>query len=185
MDHALYDKRRYPIVAVRAGYAAWSRTYEQTVHDEMDVRLLDRLRTVDWARARMVLDLACGTGRIGLWRRRRCPGAALDGVETTPEMLALARSRNLYRHLDEHLPDHMAGLPTHFDRAPGEPITIQIYVHLLTEDVAAAHAAGWTLREMDEGLVDAEWLRKKPKWERDTGMPVSFALVWGAGASAR
>ena len=39
MDHSIYDKRRYPIVDVREGYGAWVHTYEQTVQDEMDLRL--------------------------------------------------------------------------------------------------------------------------------------------------
>ncbi|MGH7556891.1 MAG: hypothetical protein ACREMD_03795 [Gemmatimonadota bacterium] len=43
MDHVIYDKRRYPIVDVREGYGEWVRTYDQTVHEEMDLRLLDRL----------------------------------------------------------------------------------------------------------------------------------------------
>ena len=232
MEHSLYDKRRYPIVGIREGYAEWSRSYEQTVHDEMDVRLLERLRTVDWPRAQLVLDLACGTGRIGGWLRRRSPGAVVDGVDLTPEMLVLARKAGVYRDLhvadvaatglpaatydlctqalaDEHLPDlaplyrevrrvsrpgavfvivgyHpqflMAGVPTHFDRAPGESITIRSYVHLLSDHVKAAHAAGWSLAEMDEGLVDEAWLRKKPQWQAYAGLPVSFAMVWRAPA---
>jgi hypothetical protein len=72
----------------------------------------------------------------------------------------------------------MAGVPTHFDRTPGEPITIRSYVHLLSDHVKAALAAGWTLREMTEGLVDDAWLTKKPKWEKYAGLPVSFAMVW-------
>jgi len=228
MDHSIYDRRRYPIVGVREGYGEWSRTYEQTVHDEMDVRLLDRLRTVDWQSRRAALDLACGTGRIGMWLRRHCPGAAIDGVDITPEMLAIARSTGAYRTLviadvsetglpaatydlcmqslaDEHLPDlgplyrevrrvtkpggffvivgyhsHflMAGVPTHFDRAPGEPVTIRSYVHLLSDHVKAAHAVGWSLVEMDEGLVDDAWLQKKPQWRVYAGLPVSFSMVW-------
>ena len=67
VDHSIYDKRRYPIVEVREGYREWVRTYEQTVQDEMDVRLLDGLKTVDWSARQSVLDLACGTGRIGVW----------------------------------------------------------------------------------------------------------------------
>jgi len=235
MDHTLYDKRRYPIVGVREGYAAWSRTYEQTVHDEMDIRLLERLRAVDWSRARLVLDLACGTGRIGAWLRRRCPTAVIDGVDMTPEMLALAGKTGVYRALhvadveatglpaatydlctqalaDEHLRDlvplyrearritgpegafvivgyhpHflMAGIPTHFDRAPDEPVTIRSYVHLLSDHVKAAHAAGWSLVEMDEGLVDEAWLLKKPKWDAYAGLPVSFSMVWRSREPAR
>src|SRR4029079_7806905 len=72
----------------------------------------------------------------------------------------------------------MAGMPTHFDRASGEPVTIRSYVHLLSDHVKAAHAHGWMLAEMDEGLIDAEWLQKKPKWDRYFGIPVSFVMVW-------
>jgi SAM-dependent methyltransferase len=231
MDHALYDKRRYPIVDVREGYGAWVRTYEQTVQDEMDLRLLERLTAVDWASPRSVLDLACGTGRIGAWLRQRGVTAAIDGVDLTPEMLERARIRGVYRTLvaadvaatrrpaesydlctqslaDEHLPElgplfrevarvtrpggsfvivgfHpqflMAGMPTHFDRAPGEPVTIRSYVHLLSDHVKAARAAGWQLQEMDEALVDDAWLRKKPKWDVYLGLPISFAMVWRRG----
>ena len=227
MNHSIYDKRRYPIVDVRQGYGEWVRTYEETVQAEMDLRLLDGLRTVDWAAPRFVLDLACGTGRIAAWLRRRC-AAAIDGVDLTPEMLEVARRKGVYRSLlladvasiglpagmydlciqslaDEHLPDllplyrevarvtkpggsfvivgfHpqflMAGMPTHFNRAPGEPVTIRSYVHLLSGHVKAAHACDWSLREMDEGLIDEAWLRKKPKWEAYFGVPVSFAMVW-------
>jgi SAM-dependent methyltransferase len=98
MEHSRYDKRGYPIVDVREGYGEWVRTYEQTVQDEMDLRLLERLETADWAGARRVLDLACGTGRIGAWLRGRCPGA-VDGVDITPEMLEVASRKGVYRTL--------------------------------------------------------------------------------------
>ena len=98
MNHALYDKRKYPIVDVREGYGEWVHTYEQVVQDEMDVRLLERLRTVDWAAPREALDLACGTGRIGVWLKARS-AAALDGIDLTPEMLELARAKGVYRSL--------------------------------------------------------------------------------------
>ena len=227
MDHAIFDKRKYPVLEVLEGYRHWVRTYEQTVQDEMDLRLLDRLRTVDWSTVRCVLDLACGTGRIGAWLQSRC-SAAVDGVDITPEMLEVAQRRHLYRALhladvcntgltaesydvctqslaDEHLSDlsplyrevarltkqggyfvlvgfHpyflMTGMPTHFERTPGEPVTIRSYVHLLSDHVKAAHAVGWSLRELKEGLIDEVWLRKKPKWAVYFGWPVSFAMVW-------
>ncbi len=200
MDHSIYDQRKYPIVEVREGYGEWVRTYEQTVLDEMDLRLLERLQTVEWA-AGAVLDLACGTGRIGVWLRQRT-SAEIDGVDLTPEMLERAQAKGVYRSLrradvadtglpdqsydlciqslaDEHLPAlaplyqeaarvtkaggcfvivgfHpqflMAGMPTHFDRESGEAVTIRSYVHLLSDQVKAARAAGWSLLEMDEGL---------------------------------
>jgi SAM-dependent methyltransferase len=232
VDHAIFDKRRYPIVEVPEGYGEWVRTYEQTVHDEMDLRLLERLRTVDWSAPRDVLDLACGTGRVGVWLKGRCP-AAVDGIDLTPGMLEIARHRGRYRTLavadvsntglpavtydlciqslaDEHLPDlqplyrevarvtrrggtfvlvgfHpyflMTGMPTHFERVTGEPVTIRSYVHLPSDHVKAAHAAGWQLRELEEGLIDDAWLRKKPKWAGYLGWPVSFAMVWHLGAA--
>jgi ubiquinone/menaquinone biosynthesis C-methylase UbiE len=92
VDHTVFDKRKYPIVEVPQGYGEWVRTYEQTVHDEMDLRLLERLQSVDWSGRRSVLDLACGTGRIGAWLSARCP-APVDGVDLTPEMLEIARGR--------------------------------------------------------------------------------------------
>jgi hypothetical protein len=81
----------------------------------------------------------------------------------------------------DHSPQFlMAGVPTHFERAPGEPVTIRSYVHLLSDHVKAAHAFGWALREMDEALVDEAWLRKKPSWEGRgyLGLPISFAMAW-------
>lgn len=227
MDHSLYDKRKYPIVDVREGYGEWVRTYEQIVQDEMDLRLLERAQQVDWASATDILDLACGTGRIGAWIKGRS-SAAIDGIDLTPQMLEVARSKGIYRTLsvadvsstgmpsdafdlctqslaDEHLPDlhplyrevarvtkpggsfilvgfHpqflMAGVPTHYDRAPGEPVTIRSYVHLLSDHVKAAREFGWSLMEMDEGLIDEAWLQKKPKWGKYFRLPISFLMVW-------
>ena len=227
MEHSVYDKRGYPIVEVPEGYGEWVRTYEETVQDEMDLHLLDHLRRVDWTASPLVLDLACGTGRIGAWLRERC-AAAIDGIDITPEMLEVAANKGVYRTLrlgdvtntglpeesyelciqslaDEHLPEleplycevsritksggcfvlvgfHpqflMAGMPTHFERVSGEPVTIHSYVHLLSDHVKAAHAYDWSLLEMDEGLIDDAWLHKKPKWEVYLGLPISFAMVW-------
>jgi hypothetical protein len=62
--------------------------------------------------------------------------------------------------------------------ATGQPVTIRSYVHVLSDHVKAAHACDWSLLEMDEGLIDEAWLRKKPKWERYLGLPISFTMVW-------
>jgi SAM-dependent methyltransferase len=227
MDHDPYDRRRYPIVGVREGYGEWVATYERTVPDEMDLRLLERLQSVDWERPTEILDLACGTGRIGGWLRERTE-APIDGVDLTGGMLDVARGKGVYRALeladvtatglpaesydlcvqslaDEHLPElqplytevvrvtrpgglfvlagihpHllMAGMPTHFDRAPGDSVTIRSYVHLLSDHVKAAHALGLSLMEMEEGLVDEALLDARPSWTEYAGVPASFALVW-------
>jgi hypothetical protein len=72
----------------------------------------------------------------------------------------------------------MAGMPTHFDRAPGEPVTIRSHVHLLSDHVKAAHAAGWRVLEMDEAVIDDAWLKRKPKWQQYFGLPISFVFAW-------
>ena len=201
-------------------------TYEGVVCDEMDLRLLERVRGVDWTGPR-VLDLACGTGRIGVWLRGR--GArGLTGVDFAPAMLEGARAKGVYDALkpadatatglaaggcdlivqslaDEHMKDlaplyaetariaapraafvivgfhpHflMSVMPTHFDGPDGQPLAVESYVHLTADHVAAAHAAGWRLEAMEEGLIDDAWVAKKPKWERLRHHPVSFLMVW-------
>jgi hypothetical protein len=45
-------------------------------------------------------------------------------------------------------------------------VTIERYVHLFSDHVQAALAAGWSLIEMHEGIVDAEYVARKPKWSR-------------------
>jgi SAM-dependent methyltransferase len=227
VDFTPFDLRKYRTLAVQDGYREWSGTYESSVEDEMDIRLLQRMTTVEWATCDRALDLACGTGRIGTWLRTQ--GVALiHGVDFTPEMVELAHACGAYRALfeadirethldagaydlvtevlaDEHLPDlrplydevwrltrqggvfvivgyhpHflMSGIPTHFDSTSGEPVAIRSYVHLFRDHVKAAHAAGWALSEMDEGIVDDEWVAKKPKWKQLFHHPVSFAMVW-------
>ena len=227
MDFSHFDTRNYPTIPVQEGYGAWASSYEDTVLDLMDLRLLERIKSVAWDHIGEAADLGCGTGRTGAWLKQHGVGS-LDGVDLTAEMLEGARARSIYRHLflsdiretplqadaydlvtvdlvDEHLPDvrtlyqesariahpngylvlvgyHpfflMGGIPTHFNRSPGEPIAIQTYVHLLSDHVQAALAAGWSLLEMHEALIDDEWLAQKPKWGQYRNRPISFAMVW-------
>lgn len=72
----------------------------------------------------------------------------------------------------------MSGMPTHFDAGPGQPTAIESYVHLFSDHVAAAHAAGWTLQEMQESLIDDAWVAAKPKWSVHRCRPISFGFVW-------
>jgi SAM-dependent methyltransferase len=227
-DFEVFDARGYRTVDVRTGYGEWVATYEQTVQDAMDIDLLDALTGVSWTDVGTAADLGCGTGRTGTWMREHGV-AIMDGVDLTPEMLEVARGRDVYRRLveadvcatglgsqdydlvmtclvDEHLatieplygeafrlarpggtfvlvgfhPHFImaAGMPTHFDSASGEPLAIDTHVHLLSEHVSAGLAAGWTLVEMRERVIDDAWLALKPKWEQLRGQPVAFATVW-------
>lgn len=100
MPFSDFDARGYRTVDVRAGYAAWVPSYEQTVEDAMDLELLDTLSEVPWAATRRAADLGCGTGRTGAWLHGRGV-RSIDGIDLTPEMLSVARSRGIYHHLAE------------------------------------------------------------------------------------
>ena len=227
MDFSQFDQRRYPTVGAQEGYTEWAATYETTVLDLMDKRLLSRLQTVTWAQAARTIDLACGTGRTGEWLRA-AGVQQLDGIDLTEAMLERAHTKNLYDSLrlgditatglatgtydlatmslaDEHLAGlaplygeaarllrpagtfvlvgyHpyflLKGIPTHFNRASGEPLAIESHVHLLSDHIGAGLAAGLQLAEMVEGLVDDAWIAARPRWADRRNWPVSFALVW-------
>lgn len=98
MDFARFDTRHYPTLPVVDGYRQWAPTYEEVVEDVMDLRLLARLGAVPWSGLRRVIDLACGTGRIGRWLRAQGV-PQLDGVDLTPAMLAQARDKGIYDRL--------------------------------------------------------------------------------------
>jgi SAM-dependent methyltransferase len=95
-----FDSRGYRTLDVRAGYGQWVGTYEQTVEDAMDIALLEELTEPSWGAVRRAVDLGCGTGRTAAWLRRNGV-AAIDGVDITPEMLAVARTRGTHDHLHE------------------------------------------------------------------------------------
>jgi hypothetical protein len=71
-----------------------------------------------------------------------------------------------------------SGMPTHYDDAAGEPVAIETHVHHLSEQVTAGVAAGLTLVEMEERIVDDVWVALKPKWDRYRGHPITFAFAW-------
>jgi len=227
MEFKPFDKRQYPVTTARSGYGEWAAHYEETVAVELDRRLLDSIGSVNWPTVGAVADLACGTGRMGVFLSQHGVGP-IDGVDITPEMLELAREKRLYRSLeirdvadtdlpsssydlctlilaDEHLaavePVYreaarllapggsfillgyhpfflMAGTPTHYHRADGEPVAIQSYVHLFSEHFKAGIGVALTLIEFQECRIDDEWLRSKPKWHEYRNWPVSFMLVW-------
>jgi len=83
MEFKPFDARNYPTLDVREGYAAWAPTYESTVLDLMDIRLLERLGSVDWTARTCAVDLACGTGRTGSWLKSRGV-KRVEGVDFTP-----------------------------------------------------------------------------------------------------
>ena len=67
------------------------------------------------------------------------------------------------------------GMPMPY--AESRPVAIESHVHLLSDHVKAAHAAGWALLEMDEGVVDDAWLATK--YGVTGGGYVDFAVLRG------
>jgi SAM-dependent methyltransferase len=95
------------------------------------------------------------------------------------EARRLARPDGVYILVGFHPHFIMAsGMPTHYDSASGEAVAIETYVHLLSDHVSAGLAAGWTLIEMRERVIDDAWLELKPKWAALRGQPIAFAVVW-------
>lgn len=227
MDFSDFDTRNYKTLSVTDGYAAWSCTYDKTIRDLLDLPLLERIRSADWPSIQRAADLACGTGRTGAWLVQQGV-KRIDGIDLTPEMIELARRKEVYDRLhvsdvadtplesaaydlcimvlaDEHLKDltplyretarltrpggllvivgyhphfMLMGIPPHFHPESGEPLAITSYLHFTSDHVQAAHAAGWSLLEMHEHLIDETCIAAKPKWEKYLNHPISFAMVW-------
>jgi SAM-dependent methyltransferase len=98
MKFETFDTRHYPTLDVRDGYGEWARTYDDTVLDVMDLRLLARLSSVDWPTVSRAVDLGCGTGRIGVWLTAAGVARA-DGIDLTSEMLERAKDKAAYEDL--------------------------------------------------------------------------------------
>jgi len=98
MDFSAFDKRRYPTLSIREGYCEWAGSYEDTVLDLMDIRLLERLSSIAWPTVGHALDLACGTGRIGAWLKQ-AGARRVDGVDFSEAMSAKAGRKGVYDRL--------------------------------------------------------------------------------------
>lgn len=72
----------------------------------------------------------------------------------------------------------MNGLITHFHKENGEPLAIESYVHLFSDHFKAAQRVNLSLLEMDESIIDEDWLARKPKWMDYKNRPVSFLFIW-------
>lgn len=120
------------------------------------------------------------------------PGAAYDLVTTVLVDEHLDELDSLYRESARLTRAHgvhvvvgfhpffmmKTGMPTHFEELPGSPVAIATHVHLFSDHVRGALAAGWSLAEMREQVVDERWIAQKPSWASQRDVPISFAFVW-------
>ena len=98
MDYSSFDIRKYPTLSAKEGYGEWAATYEDSVEDEMDIRLLERIQSINWEKVDSAVDLACGTGRIGYWLKKKGVRSII-GIDLTPEMLKKAAEKEVYDQL--------------------------------------------------------------------------------------
>jgi SAM-dependent methyltransferase len=170
VNFADFDSRGYPTVDVRSGYGEWVDTYERTVQDAMDVELLEALERVAWPDVRQAVDLGCGTGRTGAWLRSRGVHE-IDGVDLTPEMLEVARSKGVYRRLVEGDVTSTGLDAGRYDLA----VTCLVDEHLA--ELAPLYEEAHRLTSADAGLVLVGY---HPHFIMTAGMPTHYD-----GASGR
>ncbi|WP_028936621.1 class I SAM-dependent DNA methyltransferase [Pseudonocardia spinosispora] len=164
-----FDTRNYRTVDVRTGYGQWVATYEQTVEDVMDLALLDRLEQPSWTTVRRAIDLGCGTGRTGAWLRNH--GVELiDGVDLTPEMLAVSRRKGVHQTLTEADVTDTGLSSGSYDLA----IASLIDEHL--PDVAPLYAEAFRLAEPGGLFVMVAF---HPHFIMTAGMPTHFTSATG------
>jgi len=98
LSFAAYDRREYRTLPVEAGYAIWAHQYEP-FDRRFDIDLFERSALLaSRVASASVVDLACGTGRVGRWLA--ASGAReVVGVDLTSEMLQRAHDSGGYAEL--------------------------------------------------------------------------------------
>lgn len=86
----------------QALYREWALHYDHDIYDEIKVTGTARIAALlgDHLsdRSAAIIDLGCGTGAAGA-ELKRLGFAAMDGLDLSPDMLAVARSKAIYRNL--------------------------------------------------------------------------------------
>lgn len=186
--------RQAPIVNADVGYAEWAANYEETPLEAMDTfkrsmvltsrRMLERARArnaYDQLNVASVTDIAFPDAAYALATMSLADEHLADLMPLYKEAARIIRADGLFILIGYHPHFLLNGMPTHYHRDDGEAVTIQSYVHLLSDHVRAAFAAGWTLRQLDEALIGDDWIARKPKWERWRNHPISFLALWQKG----
>ncbi|MEO0683020.1 MAG: methyltransferase domain-containing protein, partial [Pseudomonadota bacterium] len=89
--------------STRVLYDDWAASYEAEVGEQgyaTPGRCADALKHCADDMSAPVLDFGCGTGLSGL-ALKLAGFETIDGVDLSAEMLEGARSKNVYRHLDQ------------------------------------------------------------------------------------
>jgi SAM-dependent methyltransferase len=84
-------------ITPQEGYRLWAPDYDRILSGNLENPILAR-SAIDW-RGKAILDLGCGTGRTAAWIKAAASDAVIDGVDFSPEMLAQARAKGIYRDI--------------------------------------------------------------------------------------
>jgi predicted TPR repeat methyltransferase len=89
--------------AIQHIYKSFAASYESRMREDLKYagpeRMQDAIKSVIGDRAGLaILDLGCGSGLAGTSVKERA--AELVGIDLSPEMIALARARNIYDRLE-------------------------------------------------------------------------------------
>jgi predicted TPR repeat methyltransferase len=86
----------------QALYREWARHYDRDVYDRFKITGTARIAALLGHhlsdRARRIVDLGCGTGAAGV-ELKRLGFDRIDGLDLSPDMLAVARSKAVYERL--------------------------------------------------------------------------------------
>jgi predicted TPR repeat methyltransferase len=111
-------------------YADWAEHYDNDIYDALGItgsaRIAELLQTHCAPHPGLsVLDAGCGTGMLGKLLHERGYGQ-IDGLDISPEMLAVARRKQVYRHLADADLNHAFSAPV---PAYGAIVSAGTFVH--------------------------------------------------------
>ena len=140
-------------------YREWAEHYDHDVVDGMGLvgsaRIADLLAEHLPERGTAVIDLGCGTGLVG--ERLAAHGfATVDGVDLSPEMLAIAAHKGCYRHVVAADLHDAASLPR-------GPYGASISAGTFTSGHVGPEAVGGVLSVCAPGAVVA-WVVAAVRW---------------------
>ena len=95
LDFKYYDSRKNKTMDILTGYRLWSLSYDDK-SPIIDLDLLNNSGTIQkQVKDQSIIDLGCGTGRIGRYLKGLCP-KFLAGLDVSPEMLKKAEEKGVY-----------------------------------------------------------------------------------------
>lgn len=110
-------------------YAKWATTYESdfvATQGYQHPKIIAELFHNQIPEVKKVIDIGTGTGLVGKYLHELRPNVTIDGIDISPEMLAEAAKKSVYRNLYERdLTNTVSGTDAPYDAL----ITIGTFTH--------------------------------------------------------